>query len=150
MAASATFALKPGVWFRRGRLLMVSPDKMGTACPLSDRNSTYRPVQISGTGSTFAVELAAGLDLPHVHATAARAEGLAIGLRPAELAERLIGLLFAHAVDRPERQVRAAALRRKWLDIIIISSAYALEIVMTCHLVKGKSTLYDDRNHRRA
>src|SRR5680860_765755 len=51
MAASATFALKPGVWFRRGRLLMVSPDKMGTACPLSDRNSTYRPVQISGTGS---------------------------------------------------------------------------------------------------
>src|SRR5680860_1732429 len=54
MAASATFALKPGVWFRRGRLLMVSPDKMGTACPLSDRNSTYRPVQISGTGSVGA------------------------------------------------------------------------------------------------
>src|SRR5680860_411718 len=53
MAASATFALKPGVWFRRGRLLMVSPDKMGTACPLSGRNSTYRPVQISGTGSNF-------------------------------------------------------------------------------------------------
>ena len=26
MAASATFALKAGVWFRRGRLLMVSPD----------------------------------------------------------------------------------------------------------------------------
>src|SRR5680860_1845822 len=51
MAASATFALKPGVWFRRGRLLMVSPDKMGTACLLSGRNSTYRPVQISGTGS---------------------------------------------------------------------------------------------------
>src|SRR5665811_1733609 len=55
MAASATFALKPGVWFRRGRLLMVSPDKMGTACPLSGRNSTYRPVQISGTGSTFMI-----------------------------------------------------------------------------------------------
>src|SRR5680860_1169724 len=51
MAASATFALKLGVWFRRGRLLMVSPDSMGTACPLSGRNSTYRPVQISGTGS---------------------------------------------------------------------------------------------------
>jgi hypothetical protein len=30
---------------------MVSPDSMGTACPLSGRNSTYRPVQISGTGS---------------------------------------------------------------------------------------------------
>src|SRR5947209_12702493 len=26
MAASATFALKAGVWFRRARLLMVSPD----------------------------------------------------------------------------------------------------------------------------
>src|ERR1039457_7025661 len=51
MAASATFALKAGVWFRRGRLLMVSPDSRGTACPPSGRNSTYRPVQISGTGS---------------------------------------------------------------------------------------------------
>jgi len=32
-------------------LLIVSPDSLGTACPLSGRNSTYRPVQISGTGS---------------------------------------------------------------------------------------------------
>jgi hypothetical protein len=46
MAASATFALKAGVWFRRGRLLIVSPDSPGTACPLSGRNSTHRPVQI--------------------------------------------------------------------------------------------------------
>src|SRR5215211_2350333 len=37
---------------RRGRLLMVSPDSLGTACPLSGRNSTYRPVQISGAGSS--------------------------------------------------------------------------------------------------
>jgi hypothetical protein len=51
MAASATFALKAGVWFRRGRLLIVSPDSLGAACPLSGRNSTYRPVQIFGTGS---------------------------------------------------------------------------------------------------
>jgi hypothetical protein len=36
--------LKAG--FRRGRLLIVSPDSLGTACPLSGRNSTYRPVQI--------------------------------------------------------------------------------------------------------
>jgi hypothetical protein len=50
-AASATFALKAGVWFRRGRLVMVSPDSLGTACPLSGRNSTYRPVQISETSS---------------------------------------------------------------------------------------------------
>src|SRR5471032_3392113 len=53
MAASATFALKAGVWFRRGRLLMVSPDSRGTACPPSGRNSTYRPVQISGTSSVL-------------------------------------------------------------------------------------------------
>src|SRR3979490_400563 len=46
MAASATFALKAGVWFRRARLFIVSPDSPGTACPLSGRNSTYRPVQI--------------------------------------------------------------------------------------------------------
>jgi len=39
------------VWFRRGRLLIVSPDSLGTACPLSGRNSTYRPVQISETSS---------------------------------------------------------------------------------------------------
>jgi hypothetical protein len=39
------------VWFRRGRLFMVSPDSLGTACPLSGRNSTYRPVQISETSS---------------------------------------------------------------------------------------------------
>jgi transposase InsO family protein len=30
---------------------MVSPDSAGTACPLSGRNSTYRPVQISRTSS---------------------------------------------------------------------------------------------------
>jgi len=51
MAASATFALKAGVWFRRGRLIMVSPDSQATACPPSGRNSTYRPVQISGASS---------------------------------------------------------------------------------------------------
>jgi hypothetical protein len=53
MAASATFALKAAVWFRRGRLLIVSPDSLGTACPLSGRNSTYRPVQILEAGSVF-------------------------------------------------------------------------------------------------
>ena len=30
---------------------MVSPDSQATACLPSGRNSTYRPVQISGTGS---------------------------------------------------------------------------------------------------
>src|SRR5258705_5035541 len=51
MAARATLALKPGVWFRRGRLLIVSPDSLGTACPLSGRNSTYRLVQFLEAGS---------------------------------------------------------------------------------------------------
>ena len=43
------------MWFRRGRLLMISPDSRGTACPPSGRNSTYRPVQISGTSSIMVV-----------------------------------------------------------------------------------------------
>src|SRR5450759_4337936 len=55
MAASATFALKAGVWFRRGRRFIVSPDSRATACPPSGRNSTYRPVQISGTSSPFLI-----------------------------------------------------------------------------------------------
>ena len=54
MAANATFALNAGVWFRRARLLIVSPDSLGTACPRSGRNSTYRPVQISEASSTVA------------------------------------------------------------------------------------------------
>src|SRR6476661_3098293 len=33
---------------------IVSPDSQAIACPLSGRNSTYRPVQISGTGSHHA------------------------------------------------------------------------------------------------
>jgi hypothetical protein len=33
---------------------MVSPDSRDIACPLAGRNSTHRPVQISGTGSDFA------------------------------------------------------------------------------------------------
>jgi hypothetical protein len=43
--------LKAGVWFRRGRLFMVSPDSQATACPPSGRNSTYRPVQFSEASS---------------------------------------------------------------------------------------------------
>jgi hypothetical protein len=36
---------------------MVSPDSQAIACPLSGRNSTYRPVQISGTGSNVTFEI---------------------------------------------------------------------------------------------
>ena len=34
-------------------MLHVSPGSMGTACPLSGRNSTYRPVQILEAGSVY-------------------------------------------------------------------------------------------------
>jgi Malonyl-CoA decarboxylase C-terminal domain len=37
--ANATFALKAGVWARRVRLLIVSPDSTGTACPPPGRHS---------------------------------------------------------------------------------------------------------------
>jgi hypothetical protein len=43
---------------------MVSPDSRRTACPPSGRNSTYRPVQISGTGSMSDEELTATLAHP--------------------------------------------------------------------------------------
>src|SRR3954454_14651582 len=39
-AAKATFALKAGVWFRRGRLLIVSP-ALQPSWPRSGRDSTY-------------------------------------------------------------------------------------------------------------
>jgi hypothetical protein len=51
-----------GVWFRRGRLLTVSPDSPGIACPLSGRNSTYRLVQISGNSSHLILRTVFDLD----------------------------------------------------------------------------------------
>jgi len=36
-------------------LLIGSPDSLGTACPLSGKNSTYRPVQILEAGSAFLI-----------------------------------------------------------------------------------------------
>src|SRR6185437_3446643 len=51
IAATATLALNAGEWFRRGRLFIVAPDSPTLACPLSGRNSTYRPVKNFGAGS---------------------------------------------------------------------------------------------------
>src|SRR5215472_5084898 len=51
IAAIATFALKADAWFRRGLLLMLSPDSRAKSCPLSGKSSTYRPVQILEAGS---------------------------------------------------------------------------------------------------
>src|SRR5689334_217616 len=49
-AAKATFALKAGVWFRRGRLVIISPG-LQPSWLLSGRNSTYPAVQISRASS---------------------------------------------------------------------------------------------------
>jgi hypothetical protein len=46
---------------------MVSPASLGTACPLSGRNSTYRPVQISEASSLISY----GIDMPANHEWAA-------------------------------------------------------------------------------
>src|SRR5207245_11384874 len=50
MAANATFALKAGVWFRRARLVMLSPDPRQSSPP-SGRKSTYPAVQIPQASS---------------------------------------------------------------------------------------------------
>src|SRR3954451_20520604 len=51
-AARATFALKAGVWFRRGRFVIVSPG-LQPFWLLSGRNSTYPDVQISWASSIY-------------------------------------------------------------------------------------------------
>src|ERR1700731_5223191 len=87
MAASATFALKVAVWFRRGRLFMVSPDSLGTACPLSGRNSTYRSVQISETSSERACgrQVDDQLELSRLHDLGASWAPLVRGSHPSTL-----------------------------------------------------------------
>src|SRR6202035_1544494 len=96
MAASATFALKVAVWFRRGRLFMVSPDSLGTACPLSGRNSTYRSVQISETSSAHKLAgHAVPTDDERVKATVRgirRTHGTAARKKAPATAERVIAM----------------------------------------------------------
>src|SRR3954454_5181119 len=52
-AARATFALKAGEWFRRGRLVIVSPG-LQLSWLLSGRNSTYPAVQTFKASSNLA------------------------------------------------------------------------------------------------
>jgi hypothetical protein len=56
MAAKATFALKAGVWFRRGRLLIVAPVHK-QACLIRGTHATYSIVQISRAASLDPVEM---------------------------------------------------------------------------------------------
>src|SRR6266511_3941515 len=67
IAAIATFALKADVWFRRGLLLMLSPDSRAKSCPLSGRSSTYRPVQILEAGSEWPDLRRAYMPFPWAH-----------------------------------------------------------------------------------
>jgi hypothetical protein len=56
-AASATFALKAGVWFRRGRLFMISPvhgdyRRCSAETPLSDLFKFAEPALYSSSSSS--------------------------------------------------------------------------------------------------
>ena len=52
MAANATFALKPGVWFLRVRFVIFAPDSRREPSPPSGRKSTQPTVQILEASST--------------------------------------------------------------------------------------------------
>src|SRR5277367_1937930 len=53
MAANATFALKPGVWFLRVRFVIFTPDSRREPSPPSGRKSTQPTVQILEASSAF-------------------------------------------------------------------------------------------------
>jgi len=59
MAASATFALKSGEWFRRVRFVIFAPDSHAQPCALSGRDSTHRTDRNCGATSHYADDLAA-------------------------------------------------------------------------------------------
>src|SRR5712671_5120997 len=52
MAASATFALKSGEWFRRVRFVIFAPDSHAQPCALSGRDSTHRTDRNCGATSS--------------------------------------------------------------------------------------------------
>src|SRR5271163_3927075 len=66
MAANATFALKPGVWFLRVRFVIFAPDSRREPSPPSGRKSTQPTVQILEASSlhTWGQNL---LHHPHLH-----------------------------------------------------------------------------------
>jgi hypothetical protein len=66
---------------------MVSPDSRDTACPLSGRNSTYRPVQISGTGSV-------GIPLDRSYKLAELIDRL-VKHRPGSIMSETLSLIFS-------------------------------------------------------
>src|SRR5262249_4044863 len=57
MAASATFALKSGEWFRRVRFVIFAPDSHAQPCALSGRDSTHRTDRNCGATSLAIVSI---------------------------------------------------------------------------------------------
>src|SRR5271154_6924864 len=66
MAAKATFALKPGVWFLRVRFVIFAPDSRREPSPPSGRKSTQPTVQILEASSSGARRLHSGAVAPVV------------------------------------------------------------------------------------
>src|SRR5580693_5415088 len=58
MAANATFALKPGVWFLRVRFVIFAPDSRREPSPPSGRKSTQPTVQILEASSVHPEQFA--------------------------------------------------------------------------------------------
>src|SRR5271156_6480664 len=68
MAANATFALKPGVWFLRVRFVIFAPDSRREPSPPSGRKSTQPTVQILEASSLAqTVALRRWLDVELLH-----------------------------------------------------------------------------------
>src|SRR5271154_749508 len=61
MAANATFALKPGVWFLRVRFVIFAPDSRREPSPPSGRKSTQPTVQILEASSELLRSFTAAL-----------------------------------------------------------------------------------------
>jgi transposase-like protein len=137
MAASATFAFKAGVWFRRGRLDMVSPDSQATACLPSGRNSTYRLVQISATGSPLGGKgKSVQADETYYGNTSKRAKGYKKGHRHKE---QIVALV------EPRGQVRAVHVKTATKDSvreILVANAHR-----SSELHTDESNLYRQVGH---
>src|ERR1700730_19400654 len=75
---------------------MVSPDSLATACALSGRNSTYRPVQISETTSVIVIwrERSVKSDWVCAEAGRAKADGKLIPVKQQTLRYSDIPLPF--------------------------------------------------------
>src|SRR3954471_427017 len=110
-AARATFALKAGVWFRRGRLVIVSPFPQ-PSWPLSGRNSTQRACPDSPNQLCHARGLPArGWDLPTPGARFGELAKLPESAKLGELLNKAMALIEEHNRDL------AGVLPRSYLSV---------------------------------